>query len=517
MNLGHLVSRSAHYWPDALAAVDANRRVTYRQLDQRSNRLANALLGLGLNPGDRVAMYSLNRSELIEIEVALYKAGLVKAPLNARLSTEEAVHVLADAKARVLIVDPVHAEAILDSGADLPEVETVVVLGDRPGTREYEALLEQGSASLPNITVTDNDPAVLHYTSGSSGRLKAAVQTFGNRMALVRKSLMLPEARFGRQQYVGHVGPVTHASGMQIMPTLVTGGCNYLIDRFDIDTLFATVQKERLTRFFAVPTMIYRLIDSGLASKYDLSSLTHITYGAAPIAPSRLREAIDVFGPVFSQGYGAGETTSTISVLTIADHLRALESKPELLASCGRPYGESEVIVADDDGRPVAPGEPGEILVRGPDVMQGYWGAPDLTEEVLTDGWYHTGDVARQDEEGFFYIIDRKKDMVISGGFNIYPAEIEKVLFQHPAVSECCAVGAPDPEWGEKVVAFVVRHAGQEVSSEQLIDYCGQHLAGFKKPREIQFVDDLPRNPNGKVARRLVRDTFWKGSQRQVG
>ncbi|ERS12924.1 hypothetical protein Q668_16695 [Alcanivorax sp. PN-3] len=515
MNLGHLVTRSARYWPGRVAVADRHRNVTYRQLEERSNRLANALLGLGLNPGDRVAIYSLNRSELVEVEVALYKAGLVKAPLNARLSTEEALHVLEDAQARVLIVGPEHAPAIMDQSTELPCVEHVVVIGSEGG---YESLVEKGATDLPAVEVDPDSPAVLHYTSGSSGRLKAAVQTFNNRMALVRKSLMLPtEGRYSDRECVGHVGPVTHASGMQIMPTLTTGGCNYLIDRFDIDELFATIQRERITRFFAVPTMLYRLIDSGLAERYDLSSLTRITYGAAPMAPSRLREAMDVFGAIFTQGYGAGETTSTISILTLEDHLRGLEEKPELLGSCGRPYGESDVIVADDDGNPLPDGEAGEILVRGPDVMQGYWNAPDLTAEVIKNGWYHTGDVARRDEEGFFFIIDRKKDMIISGGFNIYPAEIETVLFRHPAVAECCVIGAPDPEWGEQVIGFVVRRPGEEVSEAALVEYCAEHLAGFKKPRQVRFVDELPKNPNGKVARRLVRDTFWKGHDRQVG
>ncbi|MFP1681114.1 acyl-CoA synthetase [Alloalcanivorax sp. C16-1] len=516
MNLGHLVTRSARYWPDRPAVADRHRRLSYRQLEERSNRLANGLLGLGLEPGDRVALYSLNRVELVEAEVALYKAGLVKAPLNARLSTEEALHVLEDAQARVLIVGPEHAPGILDRRNDLPVVERVVVIGaeDDDG---FEALLAKGDAALPSVQVDQDAPAVLHYTSGSSGRLKAAVQTFGNRLALVRKSLMLPEGRFAQDEVLGHVGPVTHASGMQIMPTLTTGGCNYLIDRFDIAELFATIQRERITRFFAVPTMLYRLIDSGLAGDYDLSSLRRITYGAAPMAPSRLREAMEMFGPIFTQGYGAGETTSTISILTLEDHLRGLNDKPELLGSCGRPYGESEVIIADDDGNPLPDGEAGEILVRGPDVMQGYWNAPDLTKEVIQDGWYHTGDVARRDEEGFLYIIDRKKDMIISGGFNIYPAEIETVLFRHPAVAECCVVGAPDEEWGEQVIAFVVCRPGEAVEEAVLVDYCAEHLASFKKPRHVRFIDELPKNPNGKVARRLVRDTFWKDHDRQVG
>lgn len=516
MNLGRFVSRSARYWSDAPAVADSRGSITYSELDQRSSRLANALLGLGLEPGDRVAMYSVNRKELVEIEVALYKAGLVKAPLNARLSLEEATHVLEDADARVLIVGPEHAEPVLDQRDDLPSIEHIVVIG-KTGDDHYEGLLARGSADSPDFDLDPDAPAVLHYTSGSSGRLKAAVQTFGNRMALLRKSLMLPEARSNGVEKVAHVGPVTHASGMQVMPVLFNGGCNYLIDRFDIDSLLTTIEREKITRFFAVPTMIYRLLDAYQDGQYDLSSLNRITYGAAPMAPARLREAMEAFGLIFMQGYGAGETTSTITTLLTSDHVRGLAEKPELLASCGRAFGESDVIIADDDGNPVARGEPGEILVRGPDVMKGYWRAPDLTEEVLRDGWYHTGDVATADEEGFFYIIDRKKDMIISGGFNVYPAEVESVLFDHPAVSECCVVGVPDEEWGESIMALVVTKPGVSVSEDELGTFCADRLARFKKPRTIRFTEELPKNPNGKVARRLVREKYWQQQDRQVG
>ncbi|GGO81849.1 ligase [Marinobacterium nitratireducens] len=516
MNLGRFISRSARYWSGAPAVADKRGSITYAELDQRSSRLANALLGLGLEPGDRVAMYSLNRTELVEIEVALYKAGLVKAPLNARLSLDEAIHVIEDADPRVLIVGPEHAEQVLDRQRDLPSIEHIVVIG-KSGEDHYEGLLFKGASASPDFDLDPEAPAVLHYTSGSSGRLKAAVQTYGNRMALIRKSFMIPESRSKVTEKMAHVGPVTHASGMQIMPVLLNGGCHYLIDQFDIESLLATIEREKITRFFAVPTMIYRLLDAHQGGKYDLSSLNRITYGAAPMAPPRLREAIETFGPIFTQGYGAGETTSTITSLLASDHVRGLADKPELLASCGRAFGESEVMIADDDGNPVASGEPGEILVRGPDVMQGYWRAPDLTAEVLKDGWYHTGDVATVDEEGFFFIIDRKKDMIISGGFNVYPAEVESVLFNHPAISECCVVGVPDKEWGESITALVVPKPGASVSEAELAAFCTARLARFKKPRTFQFTEELPKNPNGKVARRLVREKFWQQQDRKVG
>ncbi len=517
MNLGTYVSRSARFWPKDLALIYKNKRFTYREFDKRTNCMAQGLLSLGLEPGDHVAIQSWNRSEIVETEVACYKAGLVKVPINARLSIDETIHIGNDSQSKAIILDPQHAEAVLNAAKDFQTIEHIICLEPAHAqTLEYEKLLAQSSDTNPNVDVDEDDIAVLHYTSGTSGKLKAAMQTFGNRLALIRKVMMVADTRPERGDVFALVGPVTHATGMNIMPVLFCGGCNLVLDRFDPELLLETIAKEKVTHTFLVPTMINMLLDNPKVQKSDLSSLKRVIYGAAPMSPSRVREAMEVFGPILVQGYGAGETTSLITILTMQDHQEALHKQPERLSSCGRPLFDCEVQVVDDDGNTVAEGEIGEIIVRGPDIMKGYWNEPDLTREVLKDGWYHTGDLAKVDDEGFLYIVDRKKEMIISGGFNVYPTEVESALYSHAAVYEACVIGVPDDTWGEAIKGVVVLKQGKNASEAELIEHCTQSLASFKKPQSIDFVDELPKNPNGKIVRRVVQEKFWQGRERRV-
>jgi acyl-CoA synthetase (AMP-forming)/AMP-acid ligase II len=346
--------------------------------------------------------------------------------------------------------------------------------------------------------------------------MKAAMQTFGNRLSFIRKAAMIPDQRIKPGDVFALIGPVTHATGMNIMPVLFSGGCNLVMSRFDPEELFQTVAREKVTHLFLVPTMVHMLIDHPDCRKYDLSSLKRIIYGAAPISPQRLREAIDLFGPILAQGYGAGETTSVITFLSINDHIEALRDCPDRLASCGRPVFDTEVKIVDEDGKQLSPGQIGEIVVKGSDVMKGYWKEPELTKKVLVDGWYHTGDLACADERGYLYIVDRKKDMIISGGFNVYPSEIENVLYGHEAICEVCVVGTPDEKWGEAIKAVVSLKPGMQTSEKELIDHCLASLGRFKKPQSVDFVDALPKNPNGKIVRRLVKEKYWGGKTRKV-
>ena len=516
MNLGHVVQRSARYWSGALAAVDKRRRLTYAQLDAETSRLATGLMAMGYPEGSHIAMQAPNCTEILATEVACYKGAMVKVPINARLSADETVHVVNDSHAVAIIASAEHAAALADRRAEMPRLKTIVAISGDAGDITYDQLLEKGTTGFASLNPDDDAIAVLHYTSGSSGVLKAAMQTYGNRRALLRKNLIRPGSDGGIGTVLGHVGPITHASGMSILPNLYMGGCNVLFDRFDIAEVLATIEKERINRIFFVPTMISRILASGEVPKHDLSSLTGVTYGAAPMAPSVVEEAMETFGPILSQGYGAGETTSTVTVLTAEDHIQALAGDRTRLASCGRSYFDNEVRIEREDGTEADLGEHGEIVVRGPDVMKGYWNAPDLTAEVLKDGAYHTGDVATLDEDGYVFIVDRKKDMIISGGFNVYPSEVEKVLYRHPAVFEVAVVGVPDKEWGEAVKAVVVTKDGAQVSPDILSDYCRDNLPGFKRPRSFDFADDLPRNPNGKIVRRQVRDSYWADAERKV-
>ncbi|WP_421684386.1 AMP-binding protein [Stutzerimonas urumqiensis] len=514
MNLGKISSRSALYWPRHEAVVDAYRRLTFADLEQRANRLASGLQSLGLGAGAHVALIAPNRAELVEAEVAFYKAAMVKVPINARLSIEEIVRVLADSCSQAVICDPRLCEAILAQRARLPLLEWVIPLGEG-GDIGYERVLAAGNDE-PVISEPDDDQlAVLHYTSGSSGVLKAAMLSFGNRKALIRKSIASPTRRAGPGDVMAHVGPITHASGMQIMPLLAAGACNLLIERYDDTALLETIQRERVTRLFLVPAMINRLVNVPEVERYDLSSLRLVMYGAAPMAPALVERAITVFGPILAQGYGAGETCSLVTILTEQDHLGG-DGQPARLASCGRNYFETDLRVVNEQFDDVRPGEIGEIVVKGPDIMKGYWQAPELTAEVMRDGYYLTGDLATVDEHGYVFIVDRKKEMIISGGFNVYPSEVEQVLYRLPEVFEAAVVGVPDEQWGEAVRAVVVLKPGATLSEAEVIEHCGRELAGFKKPRGVDFVSELPKNPNGKVVRRLVREPYWQHSERRI-
>lgn len=515
MDLSKICARSAHYWPHAVAAKDGRMQLSFAQLEARSNRLTHALTALGVRRGDRVAVQGWNRIEIFELEIACYKGGFIKVPLNARLSIDETLHALRDADACVMVAGLEHAQALAARRGELPHLHTLMGLDQAHDVLYADALAN--AAQTP--VAADNAPheiAVLHYTSGSAGVVKAAMQTFGNRKATLLKFLASPMRRALPGDVQAHVGPITHASGMSLMYLLYCGATSLMIDKFSESGLLQAIQDERVSRLFMVPTMINRMVNHPNLADYDLSSLNMVLYGAAPMAPALVERAIATFGPILVQGYGAGETGSMVTMLTEQDHVDALANNPRRLSSCGRCYADTEVRVVKPEGGDVAPGEVGEIVVRGADVMVGYWRAPELSAQALVDGYYLTGDLATVDEEGYLYIVDRKKEMIITGGFNVYPNEVEAVLYTHPAVYEAAVVGVPDAQWGEAIKAVVVFKAQQQVDPQELLSYCSARLAGFKRPRSIDIARELPKNPNGKIVRRLVRDPYWANQTRKV-
>lgn len=517
MNLGRYVRRSAGHHPDAEAVVCGPVRLTYGELDDQSDRLASALCGLGLTRGDRVATLAANRAELVVTEVALYKAGLARAPVNARLGDAEVAHLLRESEAQVLLTDAGHLDT---ARAALPGTSVKTVIDyDGPGDLGpgYADTLAGSAAGPVDVDCDEQDVAVLHFTSGSTGRLKAAVQTYGNRLALMRKSVMNADTRIGPGERQILAGPVTHASGMPLMGVFFAGGCAIVLPHWDAEEFLATVQRERATHAFVVPTMINTVLALPDARDYDLSGLRQLIYGAAPMSPARIRAAWDLFGPVLSQGYGCGETTSGVLFLSTEDHRRAIDGEDEeLLLSCGRPLAEADVLIVDETGAQVPDGAIGEIAVRGPDVVPGYHNEPALTAETFRDGWFLTGDLARRRSDGYVFIVDRRKDMIISGGFNIYAVEVEAVLHQHPDVYEAAVVGVPDDQWGEAVKAVVVPRDGAALTGAQLVAFCAERLARMKKPRSVDFVTALPHSPNGKIDRRAIREPYWAGAERRV-
>ncbi|MCA4135288.1 long-chain fatty acid--CoA ligase [Arthrobacter sp. M4] len=507
----------ATFQPDAEALICGEIRLSYRALDERSDLLAAALQDAGLRKGDCVATLAWNTSDLVVTEVALYKAGLVRAPINARLEVLEIRHLLSESGAKVLLTDSEHLEMASAASKGTGVGLTICYDGPSDTVPGFEELLSSTTPIPVDVECCEDDLAVLHFTSGSTGKLKAAMQSYGNRMVLMRKNTMHPDTRIepGGKQILA--GPITHASGMPLMSIFFTGGCAIVMRNWDPVDFLTLVERERATHAFLVPTMINTVLARPDAADYDLSSLRRVIYGAAPMSAQRIQEAWNLFGPVLAQGFGAGETTSGVMFLSTEDHRRAIEGEdPELLLSCGRPFTETEVQVIDDEGKPVAPGEIGEVAVRGPDVVAGYYRDPELTAASFADGWFLTGDLARCREDGYVFIVDRKKDMIISGGFNIYSVEVESVLHQHPGVLEAAVVGVPDEEWGEAVKAVVVPRDGVVLDEQELIAFCSKRLSRMKKPRSVDFAPVLPINQNGKTDRKTIRERYWASAARHV-
>ena len=520
MNLGTYLFRSARYWPDETALVCGDRAWTFDQFDRAANQLASALISRGLRPGDAVASLAWNRGELVEVEFALYKAGLMRAPINARLGRGEIAHILRYAPVRMLIFDAAHREDALAAIAEA-RTDCVPVLIDAgpAGSQDdltYADLLSEGTSAAIAVEVGEDTPAVLNFTSGSTGALKAAVQTVGNRLANMRKLLMSDESRPGPGTRFLACGPITHATGMGLLAGVFGGSTTYVLPTWSAGAFLDTVEKDRITTTFLVPAMLNMVLAHPGVADRDLSSLTSVRIGGAPVSPQRLRDAVALFGPVVAQGYGLGETTSVVAGLTGAEIAHAVTDDPELLQSCGRATYDTEIRVVDETGQELAPRTVGEVIVRGPDCVREYWREPELSDETFRDGWVHTGDLAWMREDGFLFLVDRKKDMIISGGFNIYCTEVEGALYEHPAVQEACVVGVPDEKWGEAVKAVVVAHPGHAVTEQELTDFCAQRLDRLKKPRSVDFVAELPHNRNGKLDRKAVREPFWAGAARRV-
>lgn len=518
MNLGRFLSRSSIYWSDLEALVFKEQRLTYRQLEERTNQLASALLARGIATGQSIATFADNCAEAVETEMAAYKAGYLRVPISARLSKNEVSHIIKNADVAVLFVDAAHGElakeAVAESGAQCLVVDYE---NKTAGALSYQALLDEGLTDLVAVELEDSAPAVLHFTSGSTGTLKAAVQTQGNRLANLRKRIMSPVGAPAPGHCYLISGPITHASGMGVLSVLSRGGKIVVLPKWDVEEFLRLLVEEKITSTFLVPVMLHQVLEhKEKIASLDLSRLNCLLLGGAPVSPQRLREAVATFGPIVMQEYGQGETTSVITSLTREDIVRGVEKDPELLTSAGRALYDSEVRIVDESFAEVPLGSCGEIVVRGPDCVSEYWGEVDLTEETFYEGWVLTGDIGYLREDGYLFIVDRKKDMIISGGYNIFSSEVEAALYDHPAVFEACVIGIPDEQWGESVKAVVVLKEGGTLTEKELIEFCDGRLASVKKPRSIDFADALPVNRNGKIDRRQVRNRYWANQERNV-
>lgn len=488
---------------ERIALIHGDRQWSFRELDRAVERLARGL-ATQLPPGERVCLFMANRAEYLLLQLALERAGLVRVPLNARFTSFETGNVLADCGARALFFDRSTAPQV--AKLDAPKLWRAAVDGEEaaggPSWRELDALgADAPAASEPALDAL----ASINYTSGTSGVPKGVMLSHGCWLSLYKNMLIDRDIR--TTDRLAHIGPLTHASGAYSTPFLVRGAANVIVEGGKVDALLEAIERHKVTAFSCVPTVLTRIVNHPAIDRFDLSSLRWIGYGAEAIQINTLEKALQRFGPILTQNYGLTEAMMTCTRLMPDEHFRPGNgSAAERLrsGSIGRPYSFVEVALRDAAGKPVPVGEIGEIAVRAEHLMLGYWQKPEETKKVLRDGWLASGDLARRDEEGFIYLMGRNKEMLISGGFNIYPQEVEACLSACPGVLESAVIGAPDPDFGEIAVAFVAGEPGAALTAELCAAHCKPRL-GIKTPKVWRFIEGLPRTPNGKIDKALLR------------
>lgn len=500
-----LIRRSAIYFADKPAMVCGDRSLSFRDVNERANRLANALADLGLRPGARVATLARNCPEYAEIEFGLIKGAFTQVTLNARLAGAEQLFQITDSKASVVIVQQDYAQVITSIREKLPCVKHFVCFdGKAPGMLDFEKLLASASPAEPPVELNLDDLGEIRYTSGTTGQPKGIMLPFRSGLAVTRNLLIdFMDGITSEDRWLA-LQPLHHGAGWFIFPVWVKGITQYIVPDYHPETAFEAIEKYKITAIKTVPTVLLRLLDSPDIRKRDISSVRTIIYGGSPMPVDRLKEAIGIFGPVFVQIYGQTEAPVTITRLTKEDHIGG-----ERLNAVGRPCTLVHVRVVDDDRQDVAPGVLGEVVLRGDHQMVGYLNRPEATAETIRDGWIHTNDLGTVDKEGYVYLTGgRKTDMIITGGLNVFPIEVEQVLYQHPAVSEVCVIGVPHPTWGESIKACVVLRPGQSAGEQELIEFCKDRLASYKKPQSIDFLPELPHNAAGKISYAELRKLY---------
>lgn len=506
-DLGALLDRSFRQHASRVAIEDGDRSETFSELADRSDRLASALLEL--NPTRRpVAILSSNRMEYIEADIALLKAGHPKVPINTRLSQSERLHVVRDSGAAILITEATSADSALSLADEAEALDTVVSVGGG-GTHDYEEVL--GAANRPpGRAWRPDDPSAILYTSGTTGRPKGATATFRSRMAATWNMLLDELIDVTPADAMLHAGPLSHGSGSKVIAYALNGARNIVVPSFDPGRFLDEALLRRATASFLVPTMITMLLEEAEVRKRPPLNLRHVSYGGSPIAPQTIRRALGVFGPVFVQVYGTAEAPHPLTVLSRSDHVDASDQR---LASAGRPARAVEFRLVPTGA---LDSRVGEIQVRATSVTVGYWRDEESTREAYVDGFYRTGDIGYFDDEGYLTIIDRQKDMVISGGLNVYPAEVEAAIANHAGVLESAVIGVPDKRWGERVVAYVVERPGHTVRPEDVTAEVARRLAGYKKPRDVWIVKELAKGSTGKILKSVLRRRHWDQRSRQV-
>lgn len=506
---GYEIAWAARQHGDRPALSIGHERRTFSQVNDQANRLANAFRSrFGLRTNDRVAVLAHNSFATVEVLFGIQKAGLAHVALNARHVAREHAQILADCQPSAVVVDASLRETAQAALRIAKLNSHVISIGaGAQDSFDYDSLLLASDDSEPAIEVSGNDILRIQYTSGTTGTPKGVVHSQDVHYARLNAFFTALECELGPGQSMAHVGPLTHAAGNYLGPYFIRGALNILCPRFDPEALLDLIASQKVTHLLLVPTMISRLVEAAQRRPVELPSLSRINYGTAPMPVETLRRAIAMFGPIFRQHYGMTEAAQPLTVLYPSEHtLTGNAEDVARLGSAGKPSLTTRLVLRDQTGAPVPAGSIGEITIQTKGVAAiRYWNNPDEDQRAIRGGWLYTGDLGRFDAAGYLYIVGRNKDLIISGGFNIYAREVEEALLAHPAVFEASVFGVPDVEWGEIVHAWIARKANSNVESEQLIDHCRSLIAGYKLPRRIRVLDELPKNSSGKLDKRAMQ------------
>lgn len=488
--------------PNKVAINFEGAEITYRELDEAANRVANGLIGLGVQPGDRVAVQLDNRPEFVEIFFGIMRSGAVIVPANVMYKADEMHHIVSDSGAKVLFISGRLSSKMEEIGPKLPALGTVIEVGEQAlkNSTSFQSLTAGISSQRPQVDVKLEDYAIIQYTSGTTGKPKGAVVSHGNVTAALDMGSRLQQVKLFEDDVTLLVLPLFHSFALDLClgRSILFALKMILVNRFDPDLVFSLFEKHKVTTFWGAPPMYFGFVNAPGLDKYDVSSLKYAFSGAAALPVVILERFKELTGVEIMEGYGLSETSPVLT-----SNAAAPLNKP---GSVGFPYPEVRVRIVDDTDQEVPLGEVGEICAKGPNIFQGYWNRPEATAEAMRSGWFHTGDLGRVDEDGYYYIVDRKKDMIVVSGYNVYPLEVESALLRHPKVMDCAIVGVPDEYQGESVKAIVVPRSDEELTEREVIEYCREHLAVFKCPRHVSFLDELPKSASGKVLKRVLRE-----------
>jgi long-chain acyl-CoA synthetase len=516
--LGDIPRTAAISYPDRTAVVFEGARWTYREFNDRINRFANALVALGCRKGGRITVMADNCSKYLEAYFAAAKLGMSVTPLNTRLADDEIVFIINDSEATLLVVGDGYEEKVRALTSKLGNVKTWISF-DNPldGFLDYDSLLKEAPVTEPDLDeydVQEDDLAILMYTGGTTGLTKGVM--LSHRNCLLSGTMAALSMNLNRDDATCYVLPIFHVSWWPILAIMTVCGKVCINRKPNLDMIFKLIQDEKCTHMNLVPTIYGWMVDYPNIEKYDLSSLRILSYAGSPFPTAVLMGCIKKFGNIFCQGYGSTETAGApVAMLDWDDH-QLQGPKTKYLTSAGKAAPCSRVKIVDENDNPVPNNGIGEICVKGKHVMLGYWKNQKLTDEVLHGGWLHMGDMGYMDVDGYVYMTDRKADMIISGGENVYPKEVEDIIYQHPAVQECSVVSAPDPKWGEVVQAVVVLKPGQKATEQDIIEHCKGKLAGYKCPKAVAFWETIPKTIVGKIEKKKIKESFWQGKERKI-